>query len=176
MTEKSDQPRRDRVDSASGIAAAIVAGGKKITIPKHATLTSKERRIFAEITGEMSKSELTPHKVTMVVALAQQMASLELEQAQLRREGSVLTNSHGNAVMNPRAKVCSGLTSSILALRRSLGIHSRALEGGDNRNVTLRRAHNKANETMLDDLDPEGLIARPNVVPIRGQETDDGDE
>lgn len=175
MTDKPKKPRKSRVDSAQGVAAAIVAGGKKIAIPPHIKFTPKERLVFTEICGEFSKSELTAHKITLIAGMAKQMASLEEEQLLLRAEGSVLTNSHGNAVTNPRAKICGQLTASVLAMRRSLGIHTRALEGGgDNRNAALRRAHNKANETMLDEMDDDDLLARPpNILPFKPLEDDD---
>ena len=61
-------------------------------------------------------------------------------------------------------------------MRRSLGIHTRAQAGGDNREAAKRRSINKINEAMLDDMDDDGLIARPNVVPIRRKEETDDDE
>ena len=176
MNDKPKKPRKARVDSVSGVAAAIVAGGKKIAIPKHVSFTPKERLIFTEICGEFSKTELTAHKITLIAHMAKETAALEEQQNLLAREGTVLTNSHGNAVANPGVKVCSQLVHSILAWRRSLGIHTRALEGGDNRNALLRRNHNKANEAMLDEMDPDGLLGRPNVIPITGRKEDDDDD
>lgn len=171
MTDKPKKPRRTRVDSAAGVANAIVAGGKKIAVPSNITLDALQRLIFAELVEEFSLTEISPHKLRLVAGLAKDMAALQREQDSLRAEGSVLTNSHGNAIANPRAKACSTLIASILAMRRSLGIHTRQLEGGgDNRNVSLRRAHNKANEALLDNMDGDDLIARPNVVPIKRKE------
>ena len=176
MTDKPKKPRKPRVDSAQGVASAIVAGGKKIAIPAHIKFAPKERLVFTEICGEFSKSELTAHKITLIAGMAKQMASLEEQQILLRDEGSVLVNSHGNAVSNPRVKICGQLTASVLAMRRSLGIHTRALEGGDNRNAAVRRAHNRANETMLDEMDEDELLARPpNVLPFKPLEDDDDD-
>lgn len=155
------KPRRPRVDSATGVARAIVAGGKKITIPQGAHLDADERRVFAELSEEFSKTELTAHKIRLLVMLAKDMVSLDREQMILSREGFSLTNSHGNAVANPRVKVCSSLTSQILAMRRSLGIHTRALEGGSNAKAALRRSYNKANEADRDRYD-DNLIAFPS--------------
>lgn len=176
MTYKPKKPRKARIDSAAGVAAAIVAGGRKILVPSGVTFTPKQRLIFTELCDEFSKSELTAHKIRLVAALAKEMASLEEQQDFLRAEGSVFTNSHGNLTANPRLKAVSGLTGSVLALRRSLGVHARELAGGDNRRTGIRRAHDKANEVILDEMDPDGdLIARPNVVPINGRREDDDD-
>lgn len=169
MPDKPKKPRRARVDSTAGVAAAIVAGGKTITLPTDTRLSPSERLVFTELADEFSKSELTAHKVRLLVSMAQQMAMLQREQAALIGEGVVLVNSHGNAYPNPRVKVTSGLTSAILAMRRSLGIHTRALAGGDNREAAKRRAHNRANEAKRDNYD-SNLIAFPGAA----SEDDDG--
>ena len=167
--DKAKKPRRQRVDSAAGVAAAIVAGGKKIALPAGTKFTAIERRVFTELCEEFSKSELTGHKITLLITLTRSMVALDNEQQAIMREGSVLVNSHGNAYPNPRVKNASGLTSAILSMRRSLGIHTRALEGGSNQKAALRRAHNKANEATRDNYD-SNLINFP--APIGGD--DDG--
>lgn len=164
-TKKPRKPRRTPVNSAAGITKAIIAGGRKINVPAHVNFSPLERLIFTELVEEMSKSEITPHKVTMLVILARTMASLQTEQVNLLREGQVLTNSHGNAVANPRVRICAGLTANILAMRRSLGIHARELAGGDNRRTAIMRDHNKRNEGLMEGYD-SNLIAFP--VPVEG--------
>lgn len=171
MNDKPKKPRRTRVDSPAGVAAAIVAGGKKIVLPRHINLNAKQLLIFTELCDEFSKSELTAHKITLTANLAKQMASLEQQQDLLSAEGFVETNSHGNSIANPRVKICASLTNSILALRRSLGIHARELAGGDNRRTGIMRSHNKVHEGALEGGDD--LIARPNVIPIKGRGGDD---
>lgn len=144
-------------------------------MPTNITFNPKQRLIFTELCAEFSKSELTAHKIRLVATLAREMAMLDEEQVLLRTEGSVFVNSHGNPTVNPRSKVVQSLTASILALRRSLGVHARELAGGDNRRTGVRRGHDLANEVMLDDMDDEDLIARPNVVPIHGRKDGDDD-
>lgn len=176
MTDKPKKPRRVAVNSPAGVAAAIVAGGKKITLPSGMTFNPKERLIFTELCNEFSKTELTAHKIRLTAMLAKAMAMLDREQVLLEAEGSVLTNSHGNATPNPRVRAVQGFHGSILALRRSLGIHARELAGGDNRRTGIMRAHNKANEAVLDEIDEDGLLARPpNVLPFKPVEDDDDD-
>lgn len=169
MTEKPKKPRRSRVDSPAGVTAAIVAGGKKITLPKGIKLTAAERKVFTEVCEEFSRSELTDHRIRLVVSLARNLVALDGEQQAILREGSVLVNSHGNAYPNPRVKVTTGLHNSILSMRRSLGIHTRALAGGDNRDAAKRRAHNQTNEKRREGYD-SNLIAFPKPM-----ETDDVD-
>lgn len=164
MAEKPKKPRRQRVDSPAGVAAAIISGGKKITLPAGTTFTATERKVFTELCDEFSKTELTAHKIRLLVMLARDLVAVNREQVLLSREGVVLINSHGNAYPNPRTKVCSGLLSAILSMRRSLGIHTRALEGGSNQKAAVRRAHNKRNEGARDDYD-DNLIAFPSPIP-----------
>lgn len=97
----------------------------------------------------------------MLAVLAKEMAALEREMAQLRDEGTVFTNSHGNLTANPRAKLVQNLNSTVLSLRRSLGVHARELAGGDNRNTAIRRAHNKTNEAARDNYNDDNLIPFP---------------
>ena len=174
MTDKPRKPRRARVDSAQAVAAAIVAGGKKIAVPPEIDFTPKQRLIFTEICDEFSKVELTAHKIRLVAALAKDVAALEEQQDLLRAEGSVFINSHGNPTANPRIRAVQTLTSSVLSMRRSLGVHARDLAGGDSRRVGIRRSHDMANEKALDGSDSD-LITRPNVVPI-GQGRDEDDD
>lgn len=167
MTTKTKKPRKIRVDSIAGVAAAIVAGGNKITLPADTKLTAHERKVFTELCEEFSKSEITPHKVRLLINLTRQIVLLETEQATLMREGFSLTNSHGNAVPNPRARACNSIASIILAMRRSLGIHTRAQAGGDNREAAKRRAINKGNEKGREGYED-------NLITFPGQEDDDG--
>ena len=174
MTDKPKKPRRQRVDSVAGVAAAIVAGGKKIALPSGTKLTAEERKVFAELCDEFSRTELTAHKIRLLVIMAQQMVLLNEEQHTLAREGFAIVNANGNTIPNPRARACATLNSTILATRRSLGIHTRAQAGGDNRDAAIRRAHNKSNEAIGESIKSD-LIARPNVVPLRREEMADDD-
>lgn len=168
MTDKPKKPRRQRVDSQAGVAAAMVAGGKKIAIPADTPLSGYERQIFSELAAEFSKSELTAHKVRLLTILAKQVVLLEQEQVLLAQEGFSLLNANGNTIPNPRARACSSMSATILAMRRSLGIHTRAQAGGDNREAAKRREINKANEAERDNYG-DNLIAFPQPL----EEVDD---
>mgnify|MGYP001308591605 CR=1 FL=1 len=170
MTDKTKspkKPRRQRVDSVAGVAAAIVAGGKKITLPAGTTLTLNERKVFTELCEEFSRSELTAHKIRLLVIMAQQLVLLNEEQQTLAREGLAIVNANGNPVPNPRARSCATLNATILATRRSLGIHTRAQAGGDNRDAAKRRSINKENEQRREGYQ-DNLISFPQSM-----ETDD---
>jgi hypothetical protein len=173
MADVMRNGRRTRVDSGAGVALAIAAGGRKITIPSGMEFDVAERLAFTEICEEFSKSELTAHKIRLTALLARQVAMLNAEESALMIEGSTLTNSRGVRVANPRVRAVAILTACILAFRRSLGLHARAQAGGDNRAVGLRRAHNKSNEAMMDEIDEEGLLNRPPLFVVNGGRDDD---
>ena len=168
MTDEPKKPRRRRVDSQEGVAAAMLAGSKKIAIPADAPLSGYEREIFSELASEFSKSELTAHKVRLLTILAKQVVLLEQEQVLLAQEGFSLLNANGNTIPNPRARACSSMSATILAMRRSLGIHTRAQAGGDNREAAKRRAINKASEASRDEYDS-------NLIPFPKHMEDDDD-
>jgi hypothetical protein len=46
-------------------------------------------------------------------------------------------------------------------MRRSLAIHTRALESGSNQKAALRRSHNRANEATRDNYHDDNLIRFP---------------
>lgn len=161
--QQPKKPRRSRVDSQAAVAAAIVSGGRNIALPAGTVFDAAERKVFTELCDEFSKTELSAHKIRLLVILARQIVMFIREQDNLMREGFSLINSHGNAFPNPRAAACSTLNSSILAMRRSLGIHTRALEGGSNQKAAVRRAHNKANEADRNKYD-DNLITFPSPV------------
>jgi hypothetical protein len=173
MMTMTKKPRKARVDSTAGISAAIIAGGRKIVLPSGMKFDEPERLAFTEIVSEFSKSELSPHKIRLAGLLAHQVAMLNREQVALTIEGATVVSSRGEQKPNPRARGVAILTASILAFRRSLGLHARAQAGGDNRLVGLRRAHNKANEVLLDEIDDEGLLSRPPLFAIDGGRDDD---
>lgn len=169
MTDEPKKPRRRRVDSQQGVAAAMLAGGKKIAIPDDAHLSGYEREIFSELASEFSKSELSAHKIRLLTILAKQVVLLEQEQVLLAQEGFSLVNANGNTIPNPRARACSSMSATILAMRRSLGIHTRAQAGGDNREAAKRRSINKASEAERDNYD-DNLI----LFPKHMEDDDDG--
>lgn len=169
MTDEPKKPRRRRVDSQQGVAAAMVAGGKKIAIPDDAPLLGYERKIFSELASEFSKSELSAHKIRLLTILAKQVVLLEQEQVLLAQEGFSLVNANGNTIPNPRARACSSMSATILAMRRSLGIHTRVQAGGDNREAAKRRAINKDSEAERDNYG-DNLIPFPKHM----ENDDDG--
>lgn len=155
------KPQRPRADSPASVTAAIIAAGKIVRPPVGMKLDAAETAVFAEVIGEIPKVDLSDHQIRIAAMLARAMHSADVEAQTLAREGKVIENRHGEAVANPRAKAVQESMSTVLSLRRTLGLTARALAGGDSRRVAIRRAHNLASEHMLDDMDDDDLLARP---------------
>lgn len=162
MTTEDKKPRRRRADSAESAVQDMMAAERTITPPKDMDLSGTDLLIFTEIIDELPRGEWTPHMIRVAASMAKDMRSLQDEQIALSAEGSVLTNSNGNPVRNPRCVAVSGLSSSIIATRRSLSIHSRAKAGFDNRVLARRRELQRDNENNAPD-DPQGLLAKPKL-------------
>lgn len=152
--------RRQRVDSAPAIIAAIGAAGRTFALPSGIIMDDEEAAIFDEVMDEFPKVEMTEHRARICAMLAKALAIAARSQAAISREGSVITNRRGNRVLNPHVRVAAKAISTVLAYRRSLGITARALNGMDTRNVTIRRQHNLASQHLVDEIEDD-LLARP---------------
>ncbi len=157
--------RRARVDSHQSVHEAIAAANRSVPIPSGVELDDLETAIFDDVVAELAKSELTAHRVRLCAMIASDLARMQRSNEAVAQQGSVIINAQGNARVNPHVRVADQAARSALAMRRSLGLTARALNGGDTRNVAIRRHHNLANEALLDDMDDEGLLARPPVYP-----------
>jgi phage terminase small subunit len=157
--------RRARVDSAQGVHEAIAAANRPVPIPAGVELDELEASIFDDVVAELAKSELTAHRVRLCAMIASDLARMQRSNEAVAQQGSVIFNAQGNARVNPHVRVADQALRSALAMRRSLGITARALNGGDTRNVAIRRQHNLSNEALLDDMDDEDLLARPSGSP-----------
>lgn len=138
--------------------AVKAAQAKAITPPSTVPLDAGDLPFFANVIDEFARSEWTAHQLELAAMLARTLADLNREQQTLRGEGFIAVRENGTTVENPRARVVKSLTGDILSLRRSLSLHARARNGGDNRNAATRRAI--AKDAQVDDLDDD-LLARP---------------
>ena len=153
-------PRKQRIDSTTAQVTAMVKGSQPIHPPSHVPLSGEDMPFFANVIDEFARSEWTAHQLELAAMLARSMADLNREQQKLREEGFIAVRENGTTVENPRARVVKSLTGDIYSGRRSLALHARARNGGDNRNVGTRNAHAK----QIEDDNPMGddLLARPS--------------
>lgn len=155
------QKRRPRADSVEAKTKALRSADRTIAPPAHVSLNERGLVHFYDATEEFAKSELTPHKLSVLSILAGNMAAVDEQSSLLRQEGLVITQPSGRIAANPRIGVITALQTTIMALRRSLGIHCRG-EHGDSRSAAKRRSLAKGYEEDAPD-DDDGLIQKPKL-------------
>lgn len=151
--------RKQRIDSNTAAVQVMAKAAQQITPPSNVSLTADELPFFASVIEEFARSEWTEHQLELAAMLARDMAACAREQERMREEGGVLATEKGTLVANPRIQAARMYTTNILAFRRSLSLHGRAVKG-ETRDVKNRNAQAKAIEAD-NPLDDE-LLARPN--------------
>lgn len=150
--------KKQRIDSISAAVSTIQAADRRIVIPAHVPLESKDLAFWNSVLAEFARSEWTDHQLELAAMLARTMADLEYEQRMLREEGSIAHSDKGTPVVNPRKAVIQMHAGTILSFRRSLSLHARA-QNGNARDIGTRRDKAKELESMADIDDPMRLIA-----------------
>jgi len=128
--------RRQRIDSvAAQVDAASRAARAELSPPKHVPLTDAELPFFRSTIDHLPHGDWLPHTLEMAALLARFMAALERTQTDARDAGFVV-----DGKVHPAATIAANLSGVVLAWRRSLGLHARALAGGDLRTAGKRQA------------------------------------
>ena len=112
------KPRKPRTDSTDNILRVFAGADTEIAPPDHVPMTDAAWPFWHSVTGEFAAADWTPHALEVAALMCLDMAALEAEQRTLRDEGSVLTNSAGNPIMNPRVRIVAGLISQKQVERR----------------------------------------------------------
>jgi len=156
-----EKPRKQRIDSVTEQIRIAQAVNREILPPSNITLTEEEMLFFDDIIAERPKADWSDHQIALACYLARSMNSLNKNQTRLSIEGDLIKNKSGDAVVSPRKKAVEDSIASIVAMRRNLGLHARAIEG-EKRDMDKRRAIAKQYEEILDD--PMGMF--PTVDDI----------
>jgi hypothetical protein len=132
--------RRQRIDSIAGQVEALDRAKKAdLSPPSEVPLHDSELPFFRAIVDHAPRGDWTRHGLAMAALLARDMAALERAQREARADDA------------------KRLSASVLSWRRSLGLHARALAGGDLRTAGIRQGAAMALEAELTD-DPDGLL------------------
>jgi phage terminase small subunit len=148
--------RKKRADSTDEQVRAMQAG--QIHPPSHVPLTDADMPFFANVIDEFARSEWTAHQLELAAMLSRIMCDLNEAQQALRDQGPTAKSDRGTPVVNPLVSIVKGYTGDILSMRRSLALHARARNGGDNRNTATRNSKLKGSQDAAGD----DLLARPN--------------
>lgn len=151
--------RKQRIDSNTEAVRVMAKAARQITPPSNVPLDDSEKPFFASVIEEFARSEWTEHQLELAAMLARDMAACAREQERMRVEGGVLVTEKGTPVANPRIQAARMYTTNILAFRRSLSLHGRAVKG-EARDARKRNAAAKSIEA--DNPLNDELLARPN--------------
>jgi len=144
--------KRDPITSPTSAIRIMQGAIREIAPPGHVRLQDEDWPFWHSVIAEFARAEWTDHQLELAAFLARDMANLEREQFELRREGSVMATERGTPVVNPRKAVVQATASTILSMRRSLSLHARA-QGGEAREVGKRKAIGRAVESESGGLD-----------------------
>lgn len=150
--------RRNKITSTEEASRIMGGATKKISVPACVTLDPDDMPFFDAVVAEFARADWTDHALQLAAMLARMMADLHEEQKALRDEGTIAHSEKGTPVINPRKTAVQMYAQSILSMRRSLQLHSRA-QAGESRDTGKRKGHAKRLEAAGDNDDD--LLARP---------------
>jgi hypothetical protein len=150
--------RKHQTNTINGHLDAMRAASQPFPeCPDHLMLPDAAKPFWEAIMASRGSAEWDGASMMQAALLARTQAQIEQENAALDVEGSIIRNGRGNPMINPRALVLQQLTTRSLALMRGL----RLTGTGKRRDVLKARALENEMRMTLEDLDPDGLLARP---------------
>lgn len=148
--------RKPRTDSISEQGRIVSKSFVNIKPPEHIRMTKDDMPFFENVISEYARADWTQHALEIASILARTLCDLEREQYELREEGSVSYTEKGTPVANPRKTIVQMHASSILSLRKSLGMDARSK--APTKDLVKQKADGLKNQ--LNESDP--LIAKPS--------------
>jgi hypothetical protein len=149
------QTRADSIAAATETARRVANANLSWPLAEGPCPATAE--FFASLVDEIPASEWTAHKLELAAITARSMADLEAQQRALRTEGAVIQTARGTPTANPRGRIAADLLTSILAARRSLGLHATARSRDLGRLARRRELTHDVEDAWPDD--PDGLLA-----------------
>lgn len=134
--------RSDSTTHAVETMQAVLAG--PVQPPAHITLTETEQPFWEAIVSARAANTWNVADLTLAANLARCQASIERLQAEVVKEGDILTNAKGTSVVNPKHSLLETLSRRAVALSRVVHVHAEATVGrsrdGGNKLVTQKGA------------------------------------
>lgn len=154
-------PRRRRSDSAAAaVAASQAAALGPLPPPAHVNLRPCDRPFWDAIVQARARDTWTEPDLASAAAMARAQADIERLQADIDREGELVTLGNGSPALSPKVKLLGALVTRVTALARLL--HVDALSTlGDRRDGAKALANERQARADHDDDD---LIPRLRSV------------
>lgn len=153
-----EKKTRTRADSAASAVKAMVNAAKAPLVPPaQVTLTASALPYWDNVVRARARDEWSDVDLVVAAQLAQCMADMADEDAELRIEGKVVKNDRGTQVMNPRTTVMEQLARREMALMRTLRMGGRV--AGDSRDEAGRRKIERESAKLREELEENDLLA-----------------
>lgn len=148
--------RSARADSVRNAVQAFVDATKAPPdIPRHVTLRDQDLPFWLGVLKSRTPDEWADADLVVAAQLARTQADIEVEQTLLAEEGTVIENSRGTPVPNPRVVVLENLTRREMALMRTLRMAGSTLGNVADRaaKIKAQRAAEEARADLEDEED-----------------------
>jgi hypothetical protein len=123
-------PRRRRSDSAAAAVAATQAAALgPLPPPAYIRLRENDRPFWDAIVLARARDTWTAPDLASAAAMARAQADIERLQADIERDGEVVTAANGSPTLSPQVKLLEMLTRRVMALARMLHVHAEATIG-----------------------------------------------
>jgi hypothetical protein len=135
----------------------VDAAKEELQPPEYARLTDSAKPYFDAVVRARARDEWAEADLVIATQLAQCMADMADEDAELRIEGKVIENDRGTKVMNPRTTVLEQLARREMALMRTLRMGGRI--AGDARDQAGARKIERQSKKLRAELEEDDLLA-----------------
>jgi hypothetical protein len=148
-------PRRKRSDSAAAAVAAsqAVALGP-LAPPAHVTLRDCDLPFWNAIVLARARDTWTDPDLASAATMARAQADIERLQADITRDGELITAANGSPILSPQVKLVELLTRRVMALARMLHVHAEATIGESRDGAKALANERQARAEPDDDLIP----------------------
>lgn len=166
--------RKGRADSTDVAIEVAQQAFREIEPPSNYKLTKAQMQTWDNVIAEAAKIDWSEHMIEMAAMLTCAMHEVAEATKKLRKEGATLERKQivpakdgapakvvvTGIYKNPIAAHLKQEREAVISLRRSLGIHSRALEG-EARDAGARRAAHMGIENAVKGDDDDDLFNKP---------------
>ncbi len=149
--------RADSRTAASAVKAMLDAAKGDLQPPEHVKLRDRDLPFWAGIVRARARDEWSEADLVVASQLAKCQSDIEIEQATLDGESTVIANDRGTMCVNPRVAVLEQYARREMALMRTLRMGGRA--SGDAEKDAQRRKVQRGAEKAREELQDEDLLA-----------------
>lgn len=145
-------------DTAAGALKAMLdAAAPLAKPPAQCAMRDGDLPFWDAIVKARAKDEWTDANLVVAAQLARVQHDIEVQQAELDAEGTVVRNDKGTQIANPRCTVLERMSSRQLSLMRALSMVGDHVV--DKRDLQGKRKIEQSSRKLRDELEDDALLA-----------------